>query len=163
MKRSLAILLTLMLSFAAQAEFEYNGQGKLVYPTGMEKPFNFGFAFKKADYGYIFKIGSREMEVEQIPSKYSIWINMHQEKNVFIQEFAKGYFQGFEWTLGDHKLSLTKKVFKGKRAKGDYVLNIDGVNYFFKGKNGQIDILFSKDGIRAIETDGFVKDIGLKD
>lgn len=162
-KRMFMLFGLMLCSFGASAEFNYVGKGNLVYPTGMKKPFNFGFTYKKADYGHKFKIGKQEMDVEQLPSKYTIWINLHQEKNVFVQEFAKGYFEAFEWQLGEHTITLRKKVFKKKRAKGDYVLNIDGEQYFFKKTNGQINILFNDKGIRAIEAEGFVKDIGMKD
>lgn len=161
-KRMLGVFAALLMSFNALAEFNYEGKGKLTYPTGMAKPFTFGFAFKKIDYGYQFKIGSHEMEVDQVPGKYTIWVNLHQEQNVFVQEFAKGYFQGFEWKLGEHSISLKKKKFEKDAPRGNYVLNINGVDHFFKGKNGAIEILFNKDGIRSIETEGFVKDLGIK-
>ncbi len=163
LKKLLLVLTATALSFSAWADFSYEGKGKLTYPTGAQKPFTFGFAYKKIDYGYAFTIGTHNMEVEQLPNKYTIWLNLRDDTNVYIQEFAKGYFEGFEWQLGEHKISLKKKQFEKDGPRGNYVLNIDGVDHFFKGKNGAIDIIFSKKGIRAIETSGFVKDIGLKE
>jgi hypothetical protein len=144
------------------ADFDYPGKGTLIYPTGMEKAFEFGFAFKQEANGYVFKVGKQKINTTDVPSKYALWLTLHQGKHVWIQEFAKGYFQGFDWTLGKHKIKLYKKTFDKKRAKGDYVLNIDGDDYYFRDKTGQIQINFNNNGIRSIETGGFVKDIGLK-
>lgn len=169
LKYSLLILTSLLCCFSAQADFEYPGKGTLTYPTGMKKAFNFGFTFKQSATGYVFKVGQQEMSVPDVPSKYSLWLTLHQDKHVWVQEFAKGYFQSFDWTLGTHQIKLYKKNFsqkrsKGdkKRSKGDYVLNIDGNDYYFHHNTGQIQINFNEKGIKSIETEGFVKAIGVK-
>jgi uncharacterized protein YdeI (BOF family) len=159
-KKLMLVLVGSLCSFSALADFDYLGKGKLLYPTGMEKPFTFGFAYKKIEYGHTFKVGKQEMEVEELPKKYSIWMTLHKGESLFIQEFAKGYFKAFDWKLGEHTITMNKKVFKDERVKGDYVLTIDGQEYYFKGKNGQIEIIFNKKGISRIGTSGFVKDRG---
>ena len=98
------------------------------------------------------------MSTSDVPEKYSIWVSLHNNEHVFIQEFTKGYFKGFDWQLGKHTVKLSKKVFKDRRVKGDYVLNIDGEDYYFAKTTAQINIHFTKKGIRTIDTDGFVKD-----
>lgn len=50
-----------------------------------------------------------------------------------------------------------------KRAKGDYVLTIDEVSYFFSGNQGAIVVSFNEDGISDVEANGFVKDLGLSE
>ncbi|MFT4928486.1 MAG: hypothetical protein ACI8WB_004605 [Phenylobacterium sp.] len=154
----LSLIMTLMMSsFSALADFDYPGNGTLVYPTGMQKPFNFGFAFKQGPNGYFFKVGKQEMSTSDVPSKYSIWLTLHQDKHIFVQEFAKGYFQEFDWNLGDHNIKLSKKEFKDKDVKGNYVLTIDGKTYQFSKKSAEISINFTKKGIRSIDTSGFIK------
>jgi hypothetical protein len=162
-KKLLLITAATLCSFSASAEFDYAGKGTLTYPTGMQKPFAFGFAFKMGAEGQYFRVGEQKMSTSEVPEKYSIWLTLHKDKHVWVQEFAKGYFQEFDWQLGKNRITLKKKVFEKKRAKADYVLNINGDDYFFTNTNGQIEITFTKDGIKAIETAGFVKDIGLKD
>ena len=150
-------LVSLSWSFSALADFDYPGKGTLTYPTGMTKPFEFGFAFKQGPNGYTFKVGKQEMNTSDVPSKYSIWLTVHKDENIFVQEFAKGYFKEFDWTIGEHKLKLYKKTFKKKRGLGDYVLNIDGEDYFFLKKSAEIQINFTKKGIRSIDVSGFYK------
>ncbi|NQZ11113.1 MAG: hypothetical protein HRT35_28505 [Algicola sp.] len=157
-KKQLVLTAMMLCSFGAQADFDYAGKGLLKYPTGMEKEFSYGFTFKQGENGYSFKVGEQQMNTADVPAKYSIWLTLHKNENVFVQEFAKGYFQAFKWQLGEHSIELKKKVMESKRVKGDYVLIIDGEEFYFKGKSGQIDIMFNKTGIRAISTSGFVRD-----
>ncbi len=161
--RFLMVLALCTVSHMAVAEFNYEGNGTLKYPTGVETPFSFGFAFNKTGSGHKFKAGQYEMEVGQVPDKYSIWIAMVEDKNVYVQEFAGGYFEGFEWQLGEHSVSLKKKVLSPKRALGDYVLTVNGIDYFFKGKQGAIEILFDENGISSIEANSFIKDLGMSE
>lgn len=157
-KYSLVALFTLVYSFAAQADFEYTGKGTLTYPTGITKAFDFGFAFKEGPNGYFFKVGKQEMPTTEVPKRYSIWLTLHKEKHLWVQEFAKGYFQAFDWKLGDHTIKLYKKTYKNKAVKGDYLLEIDGDRFNFHKANAQIQINFTKKGILSIETDGFIRD-----
>jgi len=154
-------ILLLAISLTAQADFNAEGKGKLTYPTGTTADFAFGLSVKSLADGYLFKAGQQELEVSQIPEKYSIWLGLHKDQHVFVQEFARNYFETFEWQLGDHKIRLQKKVLSPKRAPGDYVLSIDHIDYFFQGKQGQIEILLDENGITAIEANGFTKDIGM--
>ncbi|MCC2604588.1 hypothetical protein [Planctobacterium marinum] len=159
----LLLIFTLSICHPAYAEFSYEGQGLLRFPTGTEVIFNFGFAFQQSGYNNVFTAGEQQMEVTQRPEKYSIWLSMNQNHEVYVQEFATSYFREFEWTLGEHKIALQKKVLSPKRSIGDYVLTIDNISYFFKGKQGSVDILFDDEGIASIEANGFVKDLGLSE
>lgn len=157
LKTALIALIGLASTFSALADFDYPGKGTLTYPTGMQKPFDFGFAFKQGPNGYFFKVGKQEMSTSDVPSKYSIWLTLHKDENVFVQEFAKGYFQGFEWDLGEHKVKLYKKVLKKKHSnKGDYVLEINGETFQFSKKSAELQINFTNKGIRSISTNGFL-------
>jgi uncharacterized protein YdeI (BOF family) len=162
LKKILLITVATLCSFSALADFEYPGKGTLTYPTGTQKKFAFGFAFKKGPDGQYFQVGEQKMSTDEVPQKYSIWLTLHQDKYVWVQEFSKGYFEGFDWQLGKHHITLKKKLFDKKRAKADYVLNIDGYDYFFSNTNGQIEIEFNNKGIKVININGFVKDIGMK-
>lgn len=158
MLKRFLLLTAILSSFQVWADFDYTGKGTLKYPTGMTKAFDFGFAFKQGENGYFFQVGKQKMSTADVPAKYSIWLTLHNDESVFVQEFGKGYFQEFTWQLGEHKVELKKKIFKNNRVKGDYVLVINGQNYFFHKKTGQLDILFNSKGIRTIDTVGFVRD-----
>lgn len=161
--RKFIMVLGLLFSCFANAEYAVEAKGKLLFPTGTQTDLDFGFSLKKSGYDYMFKAGQQEMAVAQPPEKYSIWISLGKEGTVYVQEFASNYIQEFEWQPGEHNIALKKKILKPKRAPGDYVLTIDDIDYFFLGKQGQIDILFDSDGISAIEASGFVKDIGMSE
>lgn len=148
----------LLASNNAQADFDLKGKGNLVYPTGMVKPFEYGFGFKQGNEGYTFRVGEQVMNTTDVPAKYTIWISVHNNESVFVQEFTKGYFKEFDWTIGDHKVKLTKKVFKKRRVKGDYVLTINDEEFYFAKTTAQLNIHFTKKGVRNIDTDGFVRD-----
>jgi hypothetical protein len=145
-------------SFAALADFDVAGNGTLKYPTGMNKPFKFGFAFTQGENGYVFKLGKQEMQTADVPTKYTIWLTLHGNDSVFVQEFAKGYFQEFEWKLDKHTIKLKKKIYEDRRVKGDYVLTINGDEFYFAKKSGQLNIYFNKKGVSRVDTDGFVRD-----
>ena len=157
--QTLIVFLTLLLvSNNALADFDLKGKGNLIYPTGMKKPFEYGFGFKQSNEGYKFRVGEQVMNTTDLPAKYTIWISVHNNESIFVQEFTKGYFKEFDWTLGDHEVKLTKKVFKKRRVKGDYVLTINGEEFYFAKDTAQINIHFTQKGVRNIDTDGFVKD-----
>ncbi|BDX07100.1 hypothetical protein [Planctobacterium marinum] len=161
-KMVLATLLT-VTSLASQAEFNLPGSGVIRFPTGTETPLNFGFSFTQSQFGYAFTAGKQEMDVSQLPEKYSIWLGLNKDNLVYVQEFAPAYFTEFEWFLDENSIVLEKKVLSPKRSVGDYVLTINNISYFFKGKQGSIDLYFNDQGIKEIETTGFVKDIGMSE
>ena len=154
----IAFFILLLTSGQALADFDLKGKGNLIYPTGMKKPFEYGFAFKQGNEGYTFRVGQQTMNTTDLPAKYTIWVSLHNNESIFIQEFTKGYFKEFDWKLDNHEVKLTKKKFKKNRVKGDYVLTINDEEYYFAKTTAQINIHFTKKGVRQIDTDGFTKD-----
>ena len=162
-KKVVPAILMAITSLTCHADFNVPGSGLIRFPTGTETPLDFGFSFTQADYGYAFTAGKQEMDVSQLPEKYSIWLSLNKDNLVYIQEFAPAYFTEFEWQLDEHSIVLEKKVLSPKRALADYVLTINNISYFFKGKQGSIDLYFDDKGISEVETTGFVKDIGMSE
>ena len=154
----IAFFILLLTSGQALADFDLKGKGNLIYPTGMKKPFEYGFAFKQGNEGYTFRVGQQTMNTTDLPAKYTIWVSLHNNESIFIQEFTQGYFKEFDWKLGEHEVKLTKKKFKKNRVKGDYVLTINDDEYYFAKTTAQINIHFTKKGVRQIDTNGFTKD-----
>lgn len=161
--RSYVVFLLSFFCACAHADFNYVGKGKLRFPTGTETDLEFPLAATKINTGFSFKVGQQELEVAQVPEKYSIWFSMNKAHEVYVQEFASTYLQEFELQLGEYDITLKKKVLKPKPAKGDYVLSINNLDYFFTSNQGQIDILMNEEGIVAIEANGFAKDLGLSE
>ena len=121
-----------LFSSSVWADFDYPGEGKVRYPTGLEKPFAFGFGWNEADGK--FKIGSKTYAM-QLPESYSIAITLSKdEEQIWVQEFNNGFIESFNWQIGEHSLQLKKSKFKDP-VKGDYVISLDNKDYFFARNN----------------------------
>ncbi|ASM50678.1 hypothetical protein PESP_a2756 [Pseudoalteromonas espejiana DSM 9414] len=163
MKFKLAALLStclLCISNNALADFNLNGKGTVTYPTGIEKPFNFGFAWQQ-QVGK-FTIGDKSYNMSQLPNSYSVAITLSKDDSqVWVQEFNNGFIKEFDWQIGKHKVSLKKQKFSDV-VKGDYVIELNGRSYFFTRNNASIVINFDESGIETIAIDGVTKNMGTK-
>lgn len=163
MKYKLATLFTISLlciSPSALADFTIKGSGAVSYPTGIEKPFNFGFAWQQ-QLGK-FTIGNKSYDMSQLPNSYSVAITLAKDDSqVWVQEFNNGFIETFEWHIGKHTVSLKKQQFKD-HVKGNYVIELNGRSYFFTRNNASIVINFDENGIETIAIDGVTKNMGTK-
>jgi len=158
MKYSLIILI--FFSSFTFANFDFEGNGTITYPTGLNKPFKFGFAWD-AKNGQ-FRIGDKSYSMSSLPESYSIALTLSKdESKVWVQEFNSGFIESFDWQLGAQKLSLKKKTFSVP-VKGNYVLSLNKVDYFLAKNNISIEIKFNEEGIDNIKIDGVTKDMGAK-
>ncbi len=159
MKR-IFLLLAMLFASSAFANFTIPGKGTVTYPTGVTKSFEFGFAWDSGQQQ--FTIGKKSYNVSQLPEAYSLAMALSpDERTIWLQEFAKGYFSEFTWQLGEHTVSLKKRDF-AKPVKGDYVLSVNDMDYFFIRNSASITVKFDKDGVRSIAVDGVTKDMGTK-
>jgi hypothetical protein len=157
-----AIIAATFITFShtALADFNLPGKGNIIYPTGVKKDFEFGFAWQQK-VGE-FTIGSKRYVMEQIPSAYSVAITLSKDDTqVWIQEFNKGYIEGFNWQIGEHTISLKKQQFSDP-VKGNYVIELDNRSYFFTRNNASIELKFDDNGIKTIAIDGVTKNMGTK-
>lgn len=158
LKPFLAILL-LGISHASYADFNYAGKGEIKYPTGVVKPFEFGFAWQQQ--AEKFTIGNKTYDMS-LPESYSVAITLAKEDNqVWVQEFNNGYIEGFTWQIGEHTIKLTKRDLKNA-VNGNYTISLDHKDYFFARSNISIVIKFNNDGITTVAIDGVTKDMGTK-
>ncbi|WP_440053715.1 hypothetical protein ACSLBF_12505 [Pseudoalteromonas sp. T1lg65] len=149
------------LSSLCRADFDFKGEGTLVYPTGVEKEFEFGFAWNKANGK--FRIGENSYDMSELPEAYSVALTLSKDNTkVWIQEFNQGFIGGFTWQIGNHTITLSKTDFHSSEVIGDYVLSVDGIDYFFTRSNVSITLSFSQDGIDNVKVDGVKKDMGTK-
>jgi len=159
-KKNLFLITILFITLPAFANFNLMGNGTLTYPTGISKPFNFGFAWN--DKTQKFTIGKKSYSMEQVPDSYSIALAISKnEKTIWVQEFAKGYFEQFEWNIGKHHVQLKKEKFENQ-VLGNYVLILDENQYFFTSRAASLTIKFNESGIKGISIDGVTKDFGTK-
>lgn len=155
---SLSILFALF-STPVWADFNYPGEGKVRYPTGVEKSFKFGFGWQ-ADSNQ-FTIGEKNYDM-QLPESYSIAITLSKdEQQIWVQEFNNGFIESFNWKIGEHTLQLKKQKFKDP-VRGNYVISLDNKDYFFARNNISIMIKFNDEGIDSIAIVGVTKNMGTK-
>lgn len=148
-----------VISPHAFADFDFPGTGTLRYPTGVEKPFQFGFAWQAQSE--TVTIGSKSYNMA-LPESYSVAITLSKdESQIWVQEFNNGFIEGFEWQIGDHHLSLKKKQFS-EPVKGNYIMTLDGREYFLARNNISVEIDFNDEGIAQIAIDGVTKNMGTK-
>lgn len=151
------LLLTSVPSFA---DFSLNGKLKLTFPSGAVKEVDFPLSYSHKDFDHTFVVGSQSFAVSGQPESYSFAVLLKSNNYVWIQEFSKDQFKSFTLTLGEHNFSLKKQVLN-KPVKGDYILTIDGKDYFFQHTLAQINFKFDDDGITEISVDGLVASLGI--
>ena len=150
----------LTASHHSLADFSLPGKGTITYPTGTEKPFEFGFAWQQSSGK--FTIGSKSYDMDQIPNSYSVAITLSKdEQQVWVQEFNNGFIQAFNWQIGEHTIELKKQQFSSS-VKGDYVIELNNRSYFFTRNNASIVMNFNSEGIETIAIDGVTKNMGTK-
>lgn len=160
--RLASLILLLLAAPFTFANFEHKGEVKVTYPTGQVKAKSMPLAYKQGQYEHTFTVGSQEYQVTGQPQSYSIALLLQANNYVWVQEFAKGYFEGFDWQIGEHSIKLYKRILS-KPVKGDYILTIDGKDYFFQQNLAQITFKFDDKGIKSIEVDGMVASLGLNE
>jgi hypothetical protein len=150
------LLVALMISPIAMADFDYPGQGQLLDEAGKEQSFNFGFSFLQQEGEYFFKAGRLSMAVDEVPKRYTLELVLNDKQQIWVSDFSKKPLQGFEWKIGEHQLQLKKEPSNSPQA-GQYKLTIDKTSYFFTSKNrGQIQFKFTDKGISEIEVDSMM-------
>jgi len=157
--KSFLVSSLLFISHASYADFHCPGKGSITYPTGVEKPFQFGFAWQQQTEQ--FTIGEKTYDMA-LPESYSVAITLAKDDSqVWVQEFNNGYIEGFTWQIGEHTIKLTKRDGKDE-VKGNYTISLDHKDYFFARNNVSIVIKFDDDGISTLAIDGVTKDMGTK-
>lgn len=151
-----ALLVGMLLSTFAVADFEYSGQGQLFEASGQAQNFQFGFSFLQHEGEYRFNAGKLSMAVDEVPKRYTLELVLNDQQQIWISDFSKQPLSGFEWVIGNHQLQLRQEPATSTIA-GQYKLTIDKTDYFFTSKKrGQIHFMFSDKGIIEIEVDSMM-------
>ncbi len=79
----------------------------LVLLDGSKQSLQFGFAFTQKNGTEVFQAGVQEVEVAELPDKYTLALVLHQEEQIWVTDWINQPLQGFEWTLGKHSFKLT--------------------------------------------------------
>ena len=148
------------MSFNALADFNYDGKLKITYPSGQTVEKEMPLSYTQKEYDHTFQVGEHVFNVSGEPESYSIAMLLQPNNLVWVQEFAKGQFESFKLDLGEYKFKLVKKILN-EPVKGDYILSVNNVDYFFQQSLAQITFLFDENGIKEVEVDGMIASLGL--
>jgi hypothetical protein len=151
---------SLTFSSSSFADFKHEGKLKITYPTGHSTESDLILSYTSQGFEHTFQVGEHKFNVSGKPESYSIAMLLQPNNLVWVQEFAKGQFESFTLDIGDYKFKLVKKILN-EPVKGDYILSVNNVDYFFQQSLAQITFLFGDDGIKEIEVDGMVASLGI--
>lgn len=154
-KTSLILIFFLWIP-AAWAYFTVPGQGQMMLLDGTEQPLQFGFAFAQKNGAHIFQAGIQEVEVAELPEKYTLALVLHQDEQIWVTDWINKPLQGFDWSLGTHHFKLSKNTDPkyADKARGGYVLMYNDTPYFFHKNMAQIKFHFNKDGVSEVRIEG---------
>jgi hypothetical protein len=137
-------------------------KGKLTvvdpYNRTVTKPMSISYS-EQGGKGF-FSIGPARFKVASKPEKYSIAMVLMANNYVWIQEFSKKPIKTLKWEIADHVIELNKEILE-KPVKGDYILTIDGNDFFFSKKLAQIEFVFNDEGLESLGVDGMTASLGL--
>ena len=156
MVKTSLMLLFLLWGSTAWGYFTVQGQGQLVLLDGTKQSLQFGFSFIQKNGTEVFQAGIQEVEVAELPDKYTLALVLHQDEQIWVTDWVNKPLLSFEWSLGKHNFKLSKNTdpkYEGK-ARGGYVLMFDNTPYFFHKNMAQIKFHFNKDGISEIRIEG---------
>ncbi len=149
-------LLTLFSS-TVSADFNFTGHAKLSLANGSETAVPFGFSFLKAPEGYLFSLGEHQMDVEEVPKRFTLALVLNDKNQVWVTDFSDKPLSGFNWSLPPHSIQLLKQPELVPQRPGDFSLLIDGTRYHFtEKKRGLIHFNFTESGIDSITVESMV-------
>lgn len=156
----LLLAISFLYTSSAFADFRHDGKLVITYPTGQSTKHDLVLAYTSEGFDHTFQVGKHKFNVSGKPESYSIAMLLQPNNLVWVQEFAKGQFESFSLDIGDYKFKLIKKILN-EPVKGDYILSVNNVDYFFQQSLAQITFMFDDDGIKEVEVDGMVASLGI--
>ena len=147
----------MLFSTTVSADFNFTGQAKLSLADGSETAVPFGFSFLKAPEGYLFSLGQHQMDVEEVPKRFTLALVLNDKNQVWVTDFSDKPLHGFHWVLPPHTIQLIKQNDLVPKRPGDYTLLIDGTRYHFTDKKrGLIHFNFTEKGIAEINVEAMI-------
>ncbi len=147
----------MLFSTTVSADFNFTGQAKLALADGSESTVPFGFSFLKAQEGYSFSLGQHQMDVEEVPKRFTLAIVLNDKNQVWVTDFSDKPLNGFNWSLPPHNIQLVKQPDLVPKRPGDFSLLINGARYHFtEKKRGLIHFNFTEKGIDSINVEAML-------
>lgn len=150
------LLSLLLLSTSAYAQFDIYGEGTVTLVNGKSQPFDFGFSYFRQDGKYRFIVGRQSVMVPSLPRKYSLAIVLQDEKQVWVADFINEPLTGFDFKLEQYQIKLYQDS-NLANARGGFVLQLNDERYFFNRGPGQINFIFTEQGLEEVWIEGMFK------
>ncbi|MGM0430730.1 MAG: hypothetical protein ACQEQ2_10595 [Pseudomonadota bacterium] len=155
------VVMTLLFSTQTLADWKAEGSGKVIYPSGRTEPLDFGFEYKKVYDTVIFTAGESQMRSSEMPPNYILNLFVNKQGQIYVAEFASGFFKGFELTIGEHKISVNhRREFDEEEPLRHLRVQINDRSYLLDTTHPTIKFEFDEEkGIADINGSGLLKDL----
>lgn len=154
--KMLIIVISLIFSLPAAAQFQLMGNGSYTLQEGQTVPFQYGFGFTRKEGQYHFNAGKQSLTVSSLPQKYSLALILQNEDEVWVPDFVKAPVSSFEFEISGFAIQLTQDP-ELKDGRGNFILHYDGGRYRFNRGPGQVNFIFNDEGIERVEIKGMFK------
>ncbi|MDV6317114.1 hypothetical protein [Idiomarina sp. HP20-50] len=157
------IIFALVFSGSALADWKAEGSGKVIYPSGRTEPLNFGFEYKKIYDTVVFRAGKSQMRTSEMPPNYILNVFVNDKGQIYVAEFAEGFFKGFELNIGGHHVSITHRdEFDEDEPLKHLRVQLDDRSFLLDTTHPTIKFEFDEEkGIANITGSGLLKDLSL--
>ncbi len=152
----LVLLFLVLLSPYSYAQFDIYGEGTVQLANGKTQPFDFGFSYFRQDGQYRFIVGRYSLTVPSVPQKYSLALVLQDDKQVWVSDFINEPLIGFDLELEQYQIKLYQDNSR-VNARGGFVLQLNDERYYFNRGPGQINFLFTEQGIKEVRVEGMFK------
>jgi hypothetical protein len=147
--------LLLLFSGFSNAQFDISGEGKVYLLKGSTQQFDFGFSYFRQEGSYRFIVGRHSLTVSSVPKKYSLSMILQNDNQVWVPDFINEPLNGFELELDGYQLKLFRDP--DSDAKGQFVFKLNSETFYFERGPGQVNFLFTEDGIKDVRVEGMFK------
>lgn len=152
----LTVLHLLLFSTLAHGQFDIAGNGSVHRADGTTEPVTLNFKYFRQDGDYHFVAGQQQLVVPSVPQKYSLTVVLQKDNSVWLSEFTNDPLLGFDLKIGSQNIKLYKDPMATK-ARGNFVLDVNGDVFQFSTGPGRINFLFKEDGIKEVRIEGMFK------
>lgn len=100
------------------------------------------------------------MRTDELPPNYILNVIVNDKGLIYIGEFANGFFESFELTLGGHQVAIKpRREFDSEKPIKHLVVYIDDMSYLLDTTHPSLRFSFDTNGISDIDGNGLIRDL----
>lgn len=161
---ALLVFTALLFSGPSFADWTAEGSGKITYPSGKTEPLDFGFKYRKVYDTIVFTAGKSQMRTSEMPPNYILNLFINKQGQVYVAEFANGFFKGFELVIDENIVKVgPRREFDEDEPLKHLRVQINDSYYLLDTTHPTIKFAFDEDkGIVGITGTGLLKDLSTR-